>query len=129
MSHPQFNFNLTELHPSSILGKRRKVVRETTLKHQLDMLHRTGRYDAFRLKWHSSYEEPPTVWPVPNHLFWDSDIAKWIEGAAHFLQEQADPVLEQAISELVHMVQDAQQPDGYLNIHYTVVLQARGSPT
>ncbi len=48
--------------------------------YQLKVLKETGRYDAFKLKWHPSYSDKPDVWPVLNHLFWDSDVAKWIEG-------------------------------------------------
>ncbi|KAI6840481.1 glycoside hydrolase family 127 protein [Hortaea werneckii] len=91
------------------------------MRDRLDVLKKTGRYDAFKLKWHKVYEEPPVVWPVPNHLFWDSDVAKWIEGACYILKQQSLPVVDQAVKELVDMIKSAQQPDGYLNIHYTVV--------
>lgn len=85
------------------------------------MLKRTGRYDAFRLKWHPSYDDSPTIWPVPNHLFWDSDVAKWIEGACYLLESRADDKVDEAVKELVNMIRKAQQQDGYLNIHFTVV--------
>ncbi|KYG48815.1 glycoside hydrolase family 127 protein [Acidomyces richmondensis BFW] len=85
------------------------------------MLKKTGRYDAFKLKWQDTYNDPPNVWPVPNHLFWDSDIAKWIEGASYYLKDHADPPMKQAVDELVKMITKAQQPDGYINIHFTVV--------
>jgi hypothetical protein len=61
------------------------------------------------------------MWPVPFHLFWDSDIAKWIEGACYFLQESYDAELDTTVKELVEMIRGAQQDDGYLNVHYTVV--------
>ena len=51
----------------------------------------------------------------------DSDIAKWIEGACYFLHKQQDTNIRSAVDELVRMIQSAQQFDGYLNIHYTVV--------
>lgn len=52
----------------------------------------------------------------------DSDIGKWIEGACYFLHENPDnEVIHTAIKELVQMIRSAQQPDGYLNIHFTVV--------
>lgn len=85
------------------------------------MLKKTGRYDAFKLKWHPSYNDPPTHWPVPNHLFWDSDVAKWIEGACYFLCEQYEEDIDSAVQELVWMIRGAQQEDGYINIHFTVV--------
>lgn len=62
---------------------------------------------------------------MPKHLFWDSDVAKWIEGACYFLKQQELPEVDQAIHELVNMIRAAQQPDGYLNIHYTVVQPGR----
>lgn len=92
-----------------------------TLIYQLNVLKKTGRYDAFKLQWHKVYDQEPEVWPIPNHLFWDSDVAKWIEGACYFLKQQSLPEIDQAVQELVEMIRSAQQPDGYLNIHYTVV--------
>lgn len=51
----------------------------------------------------------------------DSDIGKWIEGACYFLREKEDAKIRSAVDELVQMIRSAQQSDGYLNIHYTVV--------
>lgn len=58
---------------------------------------------------------------MPNNLFWDSDVAKWIEGACYFLHEQPHPEIERAVTDLVATIASAQQPDGYINIHFTVV--------
>ncbi|KAF2672929.1 DUF1680-domain-containing protein [Microthyrium microscopicum] len=121
MAYPQSTFIHTALDPTCFIGRKREVVRKSTLKYQLEALKSTGRYDAFKLKWHPIYNEPPDTWPVPKHLFWDSDIAKWIEGACYFLHESKDPEIEGAIKELVQMIRSASQPDGYLNIHFTVV--------
>jgi DUF1680 family protein len=121
MAYPQESFNATTFAPDSFWARRRQVVRSQTLRHQLQMLKETGRYDAFKLKWHPSYSDPCTHWPVPNHLFWDSDVAKWIEGACYLLMDHPDEEIDAAIRELVEMIGSAQQPDGYLNIHYTVV--------
>lgn len=121
MAYPQTSFTETEVHTSSLVGRRREAVRRNTLHYQLQVLKDTGRYDAFKLKWHPSYSDKPNHWPVPNHLFWDSDIGKWIEGACYFLQQHANEEVDNAVQELVEMIRGAQQPDGYLNIHYTVV--------
>ncbi|GAM85460.1 hypothetical protein ANO11243_034670 [Dothideomycetidae sp. 11243] len=87
------------------------------------MLKTTGRYNAFDLKWHPSYGKNPTVWPIPNHLFWDSDVAKWLEALAYFHAETsgAHKSLEEASEDLSSKICSAQQKDGYLNIHFTVV--------
>ena len=121
MTYPQTSFPLTSFDQGSFFDRRRSVIRKTTLRYQLQMLKDTGRYEAFRLKWHSSYDDQPTVWPVPNHLFWDSAVAKWIEGACYCLYDDRDPEIESAIHELVAMMVEAQQSDGYLNIHFVVV--------
>lgn len=120
-TNPQFSYSSTNIKERSFWGERRSVARSTTLRYQLEILRKTGRYDAFRLKWHPVYGEPISSWPVPRHLFWDSDIAKWIEGACYFLNEDYDTEIDTAVKELVKMIQGAQQSDGYLNIHYTVV--------
>jgi DUF1680 family protein len=58
---------------------------------------------------------------VPKHLFWDSDIAKWIEGACYFLTSHYDEDIDAAVQYMVEAIRSAQQDDGYLNLHYTVV--------
>lgn len=121
MAYPQKIFLKTSFPESSFVSRRRQVVYDNTLLYQLNVLKTTGRYDAFKLKWHSSYNDKPDVWPVPNHLFWDSDVAKWIEGACYFLQWRENSEIDAAVKELVDMIRSAQQPDGYLNIHFTVV--------
>ncbi len=70
MSYPQETFVRTSLLPDSLIARRREVVWSNTLLYQLDVLKKTGRYDAFKLTWHPSYSDPPDVWPIPNHLFW-----------------------------------------------------------
>ena len=70
MSYPQETYVRTSLAPDSLVARRREVVELNTLPYQLKVLKTTGRYDAFKLKWHPSYSEPPEVWPIPKHLFW-----------------------------------------------------------
>jgi len=74
----------------------------------------TGHVGAFALDW------KPGVEPKP-HFFWDSDFAKWIEGACYSLATHPNPELEALLDEVVKSVVSAQQPDGYLNTYFTVV--------
>ncbi|RGP76922.1 hypothetical protein FLONG3_5005 [Fusarium longipes] len=120
MSHPQSTFRHTTFVPGSVLFRRRTTVAKTTLHTQLKRLRETGRYDCFKLQWHDIYDDK-SMWPVPFHLFWDSDIAKWIEGACYFLHDEFDAEIDAAVKELVDTIRGAQQDDGYLNVHYTVV--------
>ncbi|KAJ4993602.1 Non-reducing end beta-L-arabinofuranosidase [Stagonosporopsis vannaccii] len=120
MAHPQIAFRNTTFTGPSILATRRNTVASTTLKTQLDQFKKTGRYTCFELKWHPTYDDH-SMWPVPKHLFWDSDLAKWIEGACYFLETHYDEEIDAAVQYLVQTIRSAQQEDGYLNLHYTVV--------
>ena len=53
-------------------------------------------------------------------VFQDSDIAKWIEGAAWSLRWHPDPVLEKIVDGAIEEVVAAQQPDGYLDTYYII---------
>lgn len=53
-------------------------------------------------------------------VFQDSDLGKWIEEAAYTLMTHPDPQLEKQIDDLIDVIAQAQQPDGYLNTYYTV---------
>ena len=120
MAHPQVAFRNTTFTGKSILASRRNTVAATTLKTQLDQFKTTGRYNCFELKWHPTYDDH-SMWPVPKHLFWDSDLAKWIEGACYFLESHYDEEIDNAIQYIVKTIRSAQQEDGYLNLHYTLV--------
>lgn len=121
--NPQDSFAWTTFQPNSFWARKRDVVLKNTIPFQLEMLKSTGRYDAFDLKWHPIYDDEPATWPVPKHLFWDSDVGKWIEGLAYFgdLEEGDNTLLDQAAKDLVQKINKAQQEDGYVNIHFTVV--------
>ncbi|KAK2731464.1 hypothetical protein FQN55_004663 [Onygenales sp. PD_40] len=120
-SNPQFTFPQTTFHPHSFWARRRQTIRSTTLQTQLSILRKTGRYNAFDLAWHPTYDEEPAIWPVPNHLFWDSDVAKWIESVCYYLAEKDEPEMRGAVEELVGKIRAAQGEDGYLNVHFSVV--------
>ena len=53
-------------------------------------------------------------------IFQDSDIAKWIEGAAFSLRWHPDPALEGIVDRAIDEVVAAQQPDGYLDTYYII---------
>lgn len=119
-TNPQSTYNQTCFTGSSILAARRKTIASVTLQTQLDLLKSTGRYDCFKLNWHPVYDDH-RFWPVPPHLFWDSDLGKWMEGAIYFLSEQFDRELDEAVRHIVDTIRSAQQEDGYLNLHYILV--------
>ena len=53
-------------------------------------------------------------------VFQDSDVAKWIEGAAYSLRWRPDAALEATVDGAIDAVVAAQQPDGYLDTYYII---------
>lgn len=53
-------------------------------------------------------------------VFQDSDVAKWIEAAAYSLRVKPDAALSARLDELIELIAQAQQPDGYLGTYFTV---------
>ena len=88
--------------------------RERTIPFEYEQCKHTGRIDALRLDW------KPGMQPVP-HIFWESDVAKWIEAAAYSLATHPDDKLDALLDEVIALLAGAQGPDGYLNVHFTVV--------
>lgn len=53
-------------------------------------------------------------------VFQDSDVAKWLEGAAYSLAMYPNPDLESRCDGAIDIIGKAQHPDGYLNTYFTV---------
>lgn len=100
---------------------RLEVNRTATLPFLYDQLERVGAIRALDLQ--------PRPLTVPRHegsavtpqMWWDSDIAKWIETAAYSLATHPDPELEAQVDDLVERIAAAQQPDGYFNTFFTAI--------
>lgn len=86
---------------------------KVTIPSALQRCEETGRLKAFRLKWKSGEPNCP-------HIYWDSDVAKVMEGMALAGKLFDDKKILQCLDELTELVISAQQPDGYLNTHFTV---------
>lgn len=92
--------------------------REVTAKAVYDRFAETGRFDALKCNWREGMENMP-------HVYWDSDIAKWMEGAAYLLEKKPDPELEKKIDELVATIAKNQREDGYFNSYFLSVAPSK----
>lgn len=101
-----------------LLAERQRIVREVSLADQYAKLGQTGRLRALELEWTAADAEEYGE-PRP-HVFWESDIAKWVEAVGYALETQADADLRQMGQHVVQRLIGAQQADGYLNVHYTI---------
>ncbi len=53
--------------------------------------------------------------------FQDSDVYKWLEAVAYSLREKMDPDLEKKALEVIDLIADAQEEDGYLDTFYSIL--------
>ena len=98
----------------SVMAPRQKNCYAATIPQCIKQTIDTGRIQAFALNWKEGMPNRP-------HIFWDSDVAKVLEGMAYALALNPDPALEKIYDEWVDLICSAQQPDGYLNVYFTVV--------
>jgi DUF1680 family protein len=54
-----------------------------------------------------------------HHIFWESDLAKWLEAVFIHLQQNPDDELNQYAEELVDKIIANQESDGYLNAYFS----------
>lgn len=96
--------------------EKQDMVKNTTLWAVYDRFKETGRFDAFLCNWKEGMEHKP-------HVFWDSDVAKWIEGAAYILKKERNPKLEEIIDGVVDLIEKNADENGYYNSHFMVMDQ------
>lgn len=56
----------------------------------------------------------------PSHIFFDSDVAKWLESAAYLYGDYPDVRIKEIVGETVDKIVSAQLPSGYFNSFYQV---------
>ncbi|MFZ2095249.1 MAG: beta-L-arabinofuranosidase domain-containing protein, partial [Anaerolineales bacterium] len=95
--HDRLEINLTETIPS-----------------QYQLLEQTGRLDNFRRV------AGVVNKPYQGYVFNDSDVYKWLEGAAWSLDYDQNESLLSMIDQVVGLIIDAQDKDGYLNTYFSL---------
>ncbi len=99
---------------SGFFFDKQELNRKVTLRAVYDRFYETGRINAFKFGY-------PKDDPIQPHFFWDSDVAKWMEGVAYSLMHTPDPDLEAKVDDIVDDIEKNQGEDGYFNIFFTVV--------
>jgi DUF1680 family protein len=90
---------------------RMDINRMVTLPREYLLCEQTGRIAAWDLAWQPGQPNKP-------HVFWDSDVAKWIEAASYSLAAHPDADLDALIDQVIARIAAAQPADGYLNSAY-----------
>ena len=110
-----FCFDNVKLN-GGFLKEKSELNLNTTIYAVYDKFKKTGRFDAFDCKWKEGSEDIP----MP-HFFWDSDVAKWIEGASYIIAKHPRKDLEEIIEKVIDSIEKTQWDDGYFNIYCTTV--------
>ena len=116
------NFDVTD----GFWGRYRKLVREVVLPYQEDALNdriedaeKSHCIENFRMA-AEKLRTGKCDGEFYGMVFQDSDVAKWLEGAAYSLAQQPDAELERRCDEIIELIGQAQHEDGYLNTYFTV---------
>lgn len=98
----------------SFWAPRQETNRTASIPVNLENLEAAGNLENLRLaarRATSGFKGP---------VFMDSDVYKALEAASYSLATHPDPALEKRLDEIIAVLAAAQQPDGYLNSHFTV---------
>ena len=102
---------------SGYLFDKQELNRKITIDAVYDRFFETGRISAFDFNY-----DPALEGSVKPHYFWDSDVAKWIEGVAYILKHHPEMhELEQKVDSIISKIKEHQEDNGYFNIYFTVV--------
>ena len=96
---------------NGFLYDKQMLNKNVTINAVYNRFYDTGRVSAFRCDWQEGAPKKP-------HIFWDSDVAKWMEGAAYILYKKKDPDLEAKIEVIIDEIEKNQCEDGYFNSYF-----------
>lgn len=108
------NIKLTD----KVFAPRQATAVTSTLPACLHQCEITGRIDAFKLNWKEGDPNKP-------HIYWDSDVAKVIEGLAQLLMIHPNEALAKKLDDIVDLIISAQQENGFLNSYFTQFEQGK----
>jgi DUF1680 family protein len=89
--------------------------RDVTIEYQYDQLEASGSLANFRRVADGESGGFRGMW------FQDSDAYKWLEAASFELAKADDTDLRERVDDVIDLVADAQQEDGYLNTYFQLV--------
>jgi len=94
-------------------GEKQRITRDVTVDAVYDRFAETKRFEALKCDLAQQEREG---WN--SHIFWDSDTAKWIEGASYILERGRDDALEAKIDALIDDMCANQLENGYYNCYF-----------
>ncbi|MFC6651455.1 glycoside hydrolase family 127 protein [Paenibacillus rhizoplanae] len=102
-------------------GRYIRLVQETVIPYQYEALHdRVAGAEPSHAIANFEIAAGRRQGKFGGMVFQDSDVAKWLEATGYSLSIRRDPELERQADEVIDLVGEAQQADGYLNTYFTV---------
>ncbi|NLZ37562.1 MAG: glycoside hydrolase family 127 protein [Clostridiales bacterium] len=98
---------------SGFWAEKQKLIREVSMKNVCKRFEETGRFEGTKLSWKEGQPNKP-------HVYYDSDIAKWIESVAYILTKHDAPELREYASNVIDAIVSSQDEDGYYNQYYQI---------
>ena len=89
------------------------INKTVTVNAVYDQFSNSGRIDALSCDRDKAEEVKP-------NLYWDSDVAKWAEGAAYILYNDNIGEIGQRLDDIIGRIEKNQRTDGYFNSYYEV---------
>ena len=123
------NHNQTSIRAykaSGFIGKYQKLIRSTVIPYQYSVLcdkaQDTEKSHVVQnfINAGKAVRGEDTGDGFYGMVFQDSDAAKWLEAVAYSLSLMPDKDLEATADELIDIIADAQDTDGYLNTYFTI---------
>ena len=93
--------------------KKLDMISDVTVDSVYNRFKETYRFDAFDCTWKEGDPNQP-------HVFWDSDIAKWIEGLAYSLKNKPNDKMVKIADETIGKMEKNRDENGYYNSHFLV---------
>lgn len=89
------------------------MISDVTVQSVYNRFEETHRFSALDCLWKEGDPDMP-------HIFWDSDVAKWIEGVAYSLKNKKNPEMEALCDEAIEKICKNADENGYFNSHFLV---------
>lgn len=108
------------------INRRQKLIKETVIPYQYDVLRdcaegaEKSHVIANFINAGKALRGEDVGDGFYGMVFQDSDAAKWIEAAAFSLSSFPDSELESRVDELIDIIAQAQDEDGYLDTYFTI---------
>lgn len=92
--------------------------RHAIVKNVYNRFEETGRFAALKCNWKEDAPNKP-------HIYWDSDVVKWIEGVAYLIEESPMPELEALVDGMIDDIASCQKENGYYNSYFLSVAPSK----